>query len=682
MTTFVGRTGEIAEMTDLLHARRLVTLTGVGGVGKTRIALELARSQVGSWRDGVWLVDLTATSDAGRVWSMVASALDLDHPRLPAREALPRALRDAELLLVLDNCEHLVEGCAELSTTLLQTCPLIRVLATSRVTLGAEGEATYVVESLPVPDTGGLPDEVERSDAVRLFVQRADEIRRGAVETSEHVAAAGRICIALDGLPLAIELAAARLRALAVDQLESGLVDRFRLLRSWSGIADPRQHTLEATMDWSYELLTPDEQWLFRRLGVYAGGSTLGSLAGTWFDGDGASTTGRVRGVVDASLVRLEERRGVLRYRLLETVRAYALQRLDEAGEEAGAREAHATFFLELAESLYLSVEAYETHGVADHETAVAEQENFVAALDWLAARDRERALRLAVALEQHWVALDPFEGVRLFESLLAEPDDLPDRLLARAYRCLGGSRVVSGDGAGGVREYERSLPLYERLADEWGIVHMRNRLALELLDREEWALARQMFDENQARADALGSDLLLGEVALGLSWVARADGDLERAFEHDLESLERFRACGFVWLECSSLVDLAELSMTLGRYDEGKEYVREALAVARRMNDRRHAAYALAELARGNLAQGEPEGAGRLWGAIEAEEERFSLGEGPLVREQYEPFLEGADGASLRRGLDAGRALAFDELTDLVLASGGPSASAVAEGP
>jgi len=274
--------------------------------------------------------------------------------------------------------------------------------------------------------------------------------------------------------------------------------------------------------------------------------------------------------------------------------------------------------------------------------------------------------VRLGNALEQHWVAENAFEGVRRFEVLLPLADGLPPLLLARAHRSLGGLLMVSGDRAAAIPEYERSLELYTELGDEWGIVHLRHRLALEAIANGDRDHAKRLFTENRPRAERLGSDLLLGEVLGGLSWIARLEDEAELAFELATRSLAHYRACGFAWLECSALCDLADLASTLGRAGEAHAYAGSALRLARRMHDRRHTAYALAEFARATRVRGDDRGAGLIWGGIEAEEARAPLGDWPEYREHY----YGAPASmALERGLEAGRRLSFDAVVEFALA-------------
>ena len=267
LTSFVGRKREFAEIEDLLRQHRLLTLTGVGGSGKTRLAVEVATAQVGVWPGGVWLIDLTTLQDPGLLPRAVASVLAVqERPTVTAPRALLEHLRASELLLVLDNCEHLVDACGELAGLLLRDCPHLRMLATSRIPLPTAGGLEYPVDPLPVPPESASVGELRRSPSVQLFLERGRAVRRDISEADERLVVIARICRELDGLPLAIELAASRAKALSLEEIAERLRDRFRFLRSWRRIADPRHQTLQATMDWSYELLSDDQRTLLAQM--------------------------------------------------------------------------------------------------------------------------------------------------------------------------------------------------------------------------------------------------------------------------------------------------------------------------------------------------------------------------------------------------------------------------------
>jgi predicted ATPase len=370
LTSFVGREQEIAEVGALLEAHRLVTLVGAPGVGKTRLSLQVAAAVLDRFRDGVWLVELAPLADPALVPPAVADVLGVrEQPGRPLTVTLAEQLRARHLLVLLDNCEHLIGAVAALAEMVLHSCPGLRVLATSREPLTIDGEVTRRVPSLTVPDVERLRvvgqataaasvASLAEAEAVRLFVERAGAVASSFALTARNAAVVAQICARLDGIPLALELAAARVRALSVEQIAVRLDDRFRLLTGGSRTALPRQQTLRGAVDWSYDLLSESEQSLLRRLAVFAGGFTLEAAehvgSGQSEAGGGDSSAGLLdllTALVDKSLVQVEGGAdGERRYRLLETFRQYGLKKLAEHGDLAATRCHHRDYFLAFAE--------------------------------------------------------------------------------------------------------------------------------------------------------------------------------------------------------------------------------------------------------------------------------------------------------------------------------------------
>jgi non-specific serine/threonine protein kinase len=395
--------------------RRLVTLTGAGGCGKTRLALQVARAVLDHYPDGAWLVELAPLSDPGLVPRAVASVLGVsESPDRPLVTALAEFLGTKSLLLILDNCEHLVAACAELAEALLRHCPNLRILATSREVLAAAGEATWRVPSLQAPSVesaaapgamaglrpGPRAPQLLEFEAIRLFVERAAAMGAGFGVTEENALAVAEVCRRLDGIPLAIELAAARVKVFAVEQIAAGLDDCLRLLASGQRTAVPRQQTLRATVDWSYGLLSEPERALLRRLAVFAGGWTFEAAEAVCV-GEGIAAHAvldLLAMLVDKSLVQAEERQGTVRYRLLETIRQYAREKLEEAGEAERTQDRHLAYFLDLAEEGDPKLRGPEQRVWLDR--LDVEHDNLRAALHWsLTAGAGESALRLCGAL-------------------------------------------------------------------------------------------------------------------------------------------------------------------------------------------------------------------------------------------------------------------------------------------
>jgi len=614
-SSFVGRQRDLDKVVDRVReGARLLTLTGPGGSGKTRLALEVAAALVPDYRAGVFWVGLAAVRDRALVTEAIARTLG-------ARDGLAEHIGDRELLLLIDNLEQVIEAAPELSA-LVTSCPNLTLLVTSRELLRVQGEVEYPVPPLPI------------AEAVSLFCERAQ------ISPSDEIA---ELCSRLDSLPLGIELAAARVKALSPAQILALLSQRLDLLQGGRD-ADPRQRTLRATFRWSYDLLTEEEQRVLRGLSVCSGGCDL--EAATEVTGADLET---LQSLVEKSLLRFTDER----YWMLETIREYASELVRGAGEAGVANRLHAKYFLRRAESLALAVESYEAGDEARHEVAVIEQENFRTALDWGLDTDPELGLSLAVALEQFWVANNPFEGVRRFASLLAPGADIRLELRARSLRCYGGCLTLSGDWEGAKIQYEKSLDLYQRLGDEWGITHLRHRLATTALSAGDWANARIILEENLARARALGSSYLEGEALGVLGLVEDHDGNVEKGFEFLSRSLELARAVGFRWREAIDLGNLAEISLKLDRAADAEAYGRAALELSLRMDDRLSTVSSLATLALVARARGDATRAGRIWGAIEAEEERAPLGRWDSYRDEFaDPLLTlaGPDFESARR--------------------------------
>jgi predicted ATPase/class 3 adenylate cyclase len=401
VTTFVGRDAEIAEVAAALSEMRVVTLTGVGGVGKTRLAVQIAAEFLPEFGNGVWLCELGPVSDASGVADVVATTLSVQlRPGGDVTESIVAAVRDRSVLLVLDNCEHLIVPAARLVDAIVRACPGVRILATSREGLGVAGERLMLVRSLAVPDEDASPDALVGCDAARLFVDRATAARRGFAVTADNAPAIAQICRRLDGIPLAIELAAARTRMLSPSEIARRLDERFRLLTGGTRTAVERHQTLRAAVDWSYALLTSEEQVLLDRLGVFSGGFTFDAAEAVAGELESGSDVLDLLGqLVDKSLVVADEQAdGSTRYRLLETIRQYALEQLDATGASDEVRRRHAEHYITVAQATEGALWTRDE----DEWLRIVDQElgNFRAALDWaIGVGDADVALRLAVPL-------------------------------------------------------------------------------------------------------------------------------------------------------------------------------------------------------------------------------------------------------------------------------------------
>jgi predicted ATPase/class 3 adenylate cyclase len=549
LSSFIGREREVAEVRALVESSRLVTLTGAGGAGKTRLGLQVAAELLDGSGDGVWLAELAAVTDGEAVALAICEALRLAaQPGRPVLEALLDALALQDALIVVDNCEHLIGGCAKTAEAILRRCPKVHLLATSREPLGIGGEVIYRVPSLSLPgpqDSGSVPGS---SDAVALFAERARThgVALAADEQASPVVVS--VCRRLDGMPLAIELAAARLRSMSLAELHDRLDQRFRLLTGGSRTALERQQTLRATVAWSYSLLTSAEQLLLARLSVFAGGFDLDAAEAVCGSGDldVLDVADLLGSLVDKSLVVAEAAGGTLRYRLLETIRLFAAEQLGEAGEEeaAAAAAAHCAHFLALAEQ----AAAYLTG---------PEQGSWLARLDADQANLRRAAgyaadlpdgtaavLRLGVALDRYWWARSRLqEGFELLVPALRRAD-------ADADPALFGAALVTAADVGFHTDVATARPLAEQavqVARQLGDERLLSRALAALCGAYFFAgdpeTGRPFGQESVERARRLGDDVLLGESLLGylltidpagaLPLYAEAIGCTERSGDH-----------------------------------------------------------------------------------------------------------------------------------------------------
>lgn len=530
LTSFVGREHELADLRVRLAEARLLTLTGVGGCGKTRLALEFSRTVVDQYPGGVWLVEHAPLADAAFVPQTVAAALDVrETPGQPIASTVAAALRGQTMLLVLDNCEHLLEACAQFVDALLRTCPGLHVLATSREALRITGEIARRVPSLPVPDFQHVPPlaELQQNPAVRLFVERATAVQARFVLTEHNAPAVAQVCQRLDGIPLALELAAGRIEALTVEQLAARLDQRFRLLTGGNRAALPRQQTLRAALDWSYDLLSEPERLLLNRLSVFAGGWTL-EASETVCSGDGIDQDD----VLDllAQLVRKsmvaaqEEGDGAERYQLQETLRQYADERLTAAGEAETVRERHASYYLTLAEEAAPrgTVEAWPARLLIEHD-------NLRAAMRWLSqSKAVERAMRLGGLLYTVWVFGGYLtEGRAELRTLLAMPGaSRASADWAQLMWSAGFLEFFAGDFVAARAMMERAAALRRTIGDPL-LAHTLSFLGQAAREQGDYAAARKWLEESVELAQEQDDRNCVAITLDGLGTIAHALGDL-----------------------------------------------------------------------------------------------------------------------------------------------------------
>ncbi|MBY8863395.1 protein kinase [Nocardia sp. CA2R105] len=636
LTSFVDRRTEAAELRNLLSSVRLVTLTGIGGVGKTRLALRAAATARREFADGLWLVELADVSDPSMLVDVVAAGLGLrDDPTRPLPQVVSEFLADRESLLVLDNCEQLAAAVAGLVETWLRACPHLRILVTSREPLDIAGEAVLRVPPLPVPDLDrelslrGLP----KYDAVTLFADRASAVVPGLELSDESKAAVARICARLDGLPLAIELAAARVRTMSPGQILARLDDRYALLTRGSRTAPTRQQTLRWCVDWSYGLCSPGEQRLWARLSVFAAGFELDAAEEICGAGLAQDPLDVLSSLVDKSILIRVESEGVVRFRMLETVRDYGRQKLQEIGEYADLCRRHRDWFQRLAL-------ATEQEWISDRQPywiARLDRElpNLRDALEYCLSEDTDEAaeagLRTAAALFIFWTFQGLYgEGRRWLARVLAHPraHSIPDRVKALNAGCV--MSVFQGDVpvAAALAEEERVLAEQDPTPMNQALVAFSDGGVA--LYRGELAVAASFLER---AAGTLGSNrqgFLYAAALSGLGVIYELAGHAERAIECHRKLLSITEACGESLFRSSALWGLSIAAWRQGEPSRATELLEKSLRVNRRIRSPLTAALGLEVLSWIAGVDGDAERAAVLMGA--AEELQRSMGNPPSI--------------------------------------------------
>ena len=621
VSSFIGRDTELAEVRRLVGGSRLVTLTGAGGAGKTRLGLQAAAGLLGDAGDGVWFADLAPLQDPSLVAVTVADVLGVrQEPGRPALDALVAAVAGRALLVLLDNCEHVIGECAKVADALLRGCPNVALLATSREPLGIDGERVYRVPSLGVPADGADVGAIRASEAVRLLEDRAAAQGVPLAWNEDNTAVAGRICRRLDGIPLAIELAASRLRVMPASELEARLDERFALLTGGSRAALPRQQTLRAMVDWSWELLTGTERAVLAGLSVFAGGFGLAAAEAVAAGPDipAAEVAGQLGALVDKSLVQFGDTgTGTGRYRLLETVRQYAAGQLNALGPAVAdaARIAHRDYFLALAETAAPQLAAADQGAWLDR--LDTELDNLRAAIAFsLTQADPEPGLRLAASLRMYWRARGHVaEGADALQALLNAPGAKEPTLpRARALVVLAslllqiGSYPIAGDYC------QEALGIARAAGDD--------ALVGELLQVQAWVLLRQgqrvealpLIEHGLDLARGLGSAHLTAFLLTTRAHASYAAGNTAGAAADAAEALRLFRRAGDRQHVATLLGNLGNYELSTGDLDAARIHLSEALNICRALNHRDGIAYQTLNLGLAEYLGGSTATAGSLF--------------------------------------------------------------------
>jgi predicted ATPase/class 3 adenylate cyclase len=671
MTSFVGRERELSDVKARLAGTRLLTLVGVGGLGKTRLSLQVAADVLDDYPDGVWFVELAPLADPDRVAQAVASVLAVvEDAGRPVQEALAKFVKDRRLLIILDNCEHLLQACAELARDLLHAGPGVKVLTSSREPLHLTGETSYPLPSLAVPDRHGniTPAALTQYEAVHLFTDRALAVKPAFQVTQENASAIAEICHRLDGIPLALELAAARVRALSVEQIATRLSDRFRLLTSGDRTAMPRQQTLRACIDWSYDLLTAPERTLLQRLSAFAGGWTLEAAEAIGAGGDigEPEVIDLLMHLVDKSLVISDAERG--RYQMLETVRQYAQERLNQLGSADDTRARHLAYYLALAEKARPEL-AGPQQGVWLAQLDL-ERENLLTANAWCDRNDEgaRLGLKLVHSVKPYWFVRGLLGlGQRVTVDALARAG-AQERSLLRCQVLADAGQLGCWMGRyADARGYlEESLAIAREIGDQRMVAAVLQPLGIATLGQGDMAASRRHLDEALALARTLGNKRELLAAVNALAQLLRVEGNLDAAEPLYENVLVLARELGDRESIAIGLLNLAMVAIGRGSCDRAKHMLLEVMAIAEEIGSK-PAGQSVLEVSAGLGALLQQwERAARLFGIAEAQTEQTGLHRDPADDAFLVPLMAKAREALGAAGFAAaeldGRALSYEK--------------------
>jgi predicted ATPase/class 3 adenylate cyclase len=621
LTSFFGREREMTEIKQALVEHHLVTLTGSGGVGKTRLSLQVAADLLDQFPDGVWFVELASITDPNLIPQTILTAAQMQTQQgITALETLTDFLREKTSLLILDNCEHLLEASAKLANALLHAAPNLKILSSSREALGVSGEQAWRVPSLSIPDLKSLPptDKLSQFESVRLFIERAMLVQSNFVFTTENAPAVAQICYRLDGIPLAIELAAARVNVLRVEQIAERLNDRFRLLTGGSRTALPRQQTLRAMIDWSYDLLSENEQILLRRLSVFSDGCTFEAVEQVCSDGKihADDILDLLSHLVDKSLIIFDEHADQTRYRMLETIRQYARDKLLEAGEGENVRKEHLKFFLKVAEDAEPGLTG--SQQIIWLDNLEVNHGNLRAGLEWSLDSDVEAGLRLGAALWRFWLVRGYLtEGLEWLEQLLSVPGSArPAYMLSRAKALYVASHLSLAQGTltKGLALAEESLALSRKTDNHQQLAYALAIKGHAVSFFDDLARAETFYNESlelfRNAKDESGATLVLGYMGA----LAHGRDDMHQAKTLFEECLHIQKKMGDKWKIIETLNNLGQISRVLGNFAGAIEMHAMGLDLARELGSKTGIAYTLNLLAWTLRERGDFERAGALY--------------------------------------------------------------------
>ena len=678
-TTFVGRRSELGGIRKKLTTARLVSLVGPGGVGKTRLAIRVGTELARSFADGAWLVELGEVGDAALVTDAVLAALDLrDQAAAKPIEILLAHLRARQILLLLDNCEHLVEAAAQLVTEILRTSPGVRVITTTREPLQVPGEYVVPVPPLELPPMDGTEPlaQLQQNEAVMLFTERATAASGAFELTISNQAAVVAVCRRLDGLPLAIELAAVRTRVLSVEQILDRLSDRFALLTGGGRAALPRHQTLRMAIDWSFDQLTESEQVLLRRLCIFAARFTLDDVAGVCIPDDttGSETLDLLASLVDKSLVTTEDVRGTVCFRLHETMREYASLKVREAGEEDLLRERCLEHY---RLTCLRSADDARYHLVEWLAWAELEIDNLRAVLHQCVSRgDLARGLDIAASMRWYWITHGTTESVRWLDQLLPAAD-ASAHTMVRAYYVRGWLSMLQGDPAAGRPWIARAVATARQAGEQALLSESLSMSATTATVAGDPEAARRFLDEAEAITPGLHDFPATIELLLSQSIHALFQEELEAANALSLEGVTLSREAGDLYQLENMFRNLAVAGMVSGDLHTANAWFVEALQVARQVDNRLGQYYGLSTAGWYAANRGQARAAAQLLGAAEAlgAQTGGTLGGPtiPIVARAEQMALEALGAVVFNAEFDAGQHLSREAALRLALGEAAP---------
>lgn len=590
ISSFIGRDNEISQIKKTLSTTRLLTLVGSGGTGKTRLALQVAADLIDEYTDGVWCIELSTLTDPLLILETIADTLNVkEQPGQKLESILIDYFKDKKILLILDNCEHFIEACSELSEKFLRQTKDLKIVATSRITFRCDGEMTHKVLPLSHPDPNAeyTPIELSQYEAVRLFIERALQVNPAFRVNDENVSALAQICSRLDGIPLAVELAAVRCKVLSLKKICEKLDDRFKLLTGGSRTALPRQQTLKALVDWSYDILKEKEKILWRRFSIFNGGCTLEECEKICSDDmlNEGEILDLIQNLCDNSIVAYTGQND--KYTMLETIRQYGNEKLNEAGEEKIFKTMHLEYFMNLCEG---AVSEYKGSNVKKWLDLIEEfYPNVQSALAWSLDNGlREEGTRLAVSMGKFWELRGHYmEGRNWFQKIINNPGDVSPEIIANAKSLAAVLAALQTDYKTSQRYLEEALEFYRNTNNKNGIGNCLNNLGLNYFDLGEYKKSKLCMNEGLEIRKKTNNRIGICSTLNSLGLVALAEGEFSSAKEYFEESLD-------IAIELKDLIymaigynNLAQIYQRFGNYEKAKDYFEKGLSIDRELGNK-----------------------------------------------------------------------------------------------